>query len=146
MAIATFITSYAQASNLVFSCQVYTQNYQTYNFGQIILASNIETAPIPGSYVYASLSAAQRSSITQVLTNHCVDWGQNKLNSLSHSVLPVGGFATLSGAGYLWVQNGTIGYNIVAPTQYLYKRSLQPADACARLPYYKRHLCSVGDY
>lgn len=146
MAIATVMTSQAQASNLVFSCQLYTQNYQTYNSGQIILASNIETAPVsPGSYIYASLSAAQRSSITQVMTNHCITWGQNKLNSLSNLVLPVGGFATLSGAGYLWMFDGTIGYSIVAPTQYLYKRSLLPVDPCARLPYYKRHLCSGAD-
>lgn len=145
LAFSSISLNQAFASTLSFSCNVYTQNYQTHNSGQINLASTIEGVPGANSNAYPSLPAEQRSTITQVMTNYCLSWGRNKLNSLTTAQLPIGGFATVSGAGYLWVNNGIDGFNIVMQTQYIYKTSAPIVDPCARLPYYKRYLCSSID-
>ncbi len=140
VAMAIGFQSKVDASVLQFSCTMYTQYYQTYNSGQISLASSIEGTASASSYGYPSLSAAERASVIQVENNYCMNWAQNYLNGLPTSVFPIGGYANVWGAGYLWVQNGLTGFNIVMPTQGIYKTS-GPVSACMRLPYYKRIQC-----
>lgn len=133
-------TSFAQASSFQFSCTAYTNYYQTYNSGTVVLASTVEGQVNPLYPNYLMLTSAQTQALRDQQSAYCVSWARNRLNGLSVSVLPIGGWATVTGAGYLYLSNGQ-GFNIVMATTSVSKTSapvVRPIYECGNNVVYGR--------